>query len=127
LLAAEVCLRDDRPDDHGAVDDDVTAAFVLLAVVLLVPVVLLALALLALALTLLALALTLTLTLALPLALALTLALPLALALALTLVVLRECAAQPTDPGDPEDHRDDVRQRALLCPLHCRSSPTVGR
>src|ERR687885_358513 len=53
----------------------------------------------------------------------LLLAVLLTLALALTLVVLREGAAEPTDPGDPEDHRDDVRQRALLDPLHCRSSP----
>jgi len=115
VLAAEVCLRDDRPDDHGAVDDD--------AATLTVALLALFLALVLFALALLALALALALTLALPLALTLALALALTLALPLALIVLGEGAAQPTDPGDPEDHRDDVRQRALLCQLHCRSSP----
>jgi membrane protein implicated in regulation of membrane protease activity len=106
VLPAEVRANDDRVDDPGAVDDDTAVLAFLVAFLLAV---LLTLALLALALAL-----------ALPLALALTaaLALPLALTLTLALIVLRKGAAQPTDPGDPEDHRDDVRQRALLCPLH---------
>ena len=106
MLPAEVRANDDRVDDPGAVDDDTAMLAFLVAFLLAV---LLTLALLALTL-----ALALSLTLALALSLTLTLALPLTLAL----IVLRKGAAQPTDPGDPEDHRDDVRQRALLCPLH---------